>query len=210
MAGVLGFQPASELCPSPSRDSELEALCSLQAEQLERLQDHANEPRAKAGTIIRPEEKQALVQLLSDLGEQGKAQVKQIEKMVREIDDLRKALKEAEEDIEQIRLYFPKLISEDRKRLTTLEQGSALSDNATVQGHITKLYAHMEAIGRKQVSFLEASKCLKLSKSRVLQFKAIIALDDRFIIVQSESHKQKGLIRLRKYYEGNRTVQPPN
>jgi len=206
MAGVLGFQPASELCPSPSRDSELEALCSLQAEQLERLQDHANEPRA----IIRPEEKQALVQLLSDLGEQGKAQVKQIEKMVREIDDLRKALKEAEEDIEQIRLYFPKLISEDRKRLTTLEQGSALSDNATVQGHITKLYAHMEAIGRKQVSFLEASKCLKLSKSRVLQFKAIIALDDRFIIVQSESHKQKRLIRLRKYCEGNRTVQPPN
>jgi vacuolar-type H+-ATPase subunit I/STV1 len=213
-AALPGFQSAADLGPSPSREAELEELCHSQAEQIERLQDLATAPQQPArqpqGAVIRPEEKQAMVQLLSDLGKRVEDLEKLTVKQAREIEELKKARKDAEEDIEQIRLYFPKLIAEDRKRIAALEEGPDLSDNETVQNHITALFDHMEAIGRKQVSFREASRCLKLSKSRVLQFKASIALDDRFVIVHSESHKQKSLIRLRKYFDGNIAVQPPN
>lgn len=209
MAATLpAFQLASELGPSPSREEDLEDLCSRQAEQLERLQGLATEPRGAvklpAGTIIiRSEEKQALIQVISDLGKRVEDLERLTARRDKEIEDLHKALKEAQQDIVWIQETFPPQIAEGLRRLKALEEGPDLSDNATVQRHITALYDHMDAIGRKQVSFLEASRCLKLSKSRILQFKAVIALDARFIIVQSESHKQKELIRLRKYFEGN-------
>lgn len=213
-AALPGFQSAAELGPSLGREQELEELCSRQAEQIEKFESLLERPnlpvKSPAGSIIKPEEKQALIQLLSDLGKRVEDLEKLTARQARLIDDLQKAKNEAVEDIEQIRLYFPKLIAEDRKRIAALEEGPNISDSTTVQGHLTALFEHMEAIGRKQVSFREASRCLKLSKSRVLQFKAAITLDPRFIIVHSESHKQKSLIRLRKYFDGDTIVQPPN
>lgn len=211
-AALSGFQLASELGPSPSREAELEDLCSRQAAQLERLQDSRTEniPAPKSPPVMRPEEKQALVQLLSDLSEKVKALELLTARQARQIEYLEKSHKEVRLDIEWIQESFPPQIAESKRRLKALEEGPNCLDNTTVQSHITALFDHMEAIGRKQVSFREASKCLRLSKSRVLQFKTAIAMDSRFIIVHSESHKQKSLIRLRKYFDGNAIVQPPN
>ena len=169
-----------------------------QATQLEKLQDGGERaPR------IKPDELQKLIILFNTFD----GRIKELElltaKHVIQIDDLTKDARDIQEDIEQIRDHFPRLIAEVNKRLKVLETGPDLSKSATVKAHIEELYEHMETIGRKQVSFKEASRCLKLSKSRVLQLKAALALDDRFIIVPSQGHKQKKLIRLRKYYLGD-------
>lgn len=172
-----GFCLASVIGPSPSEREIYEATIRSQAEQLQEARD------ASQSGGMKPQEKQALIQLLSDL--------------TREVKDLKKSLKEAQEDIEQIREYFPKLVSEDRKRIKDLERGRN-HQSKTAQFHVSELYDHMIAIGRKQVSFQEAARCLKLSKSRAKQLKITIALDERFTIVHSDSHNQKELIRLKE------------
>lgn len=66
---------------------------------------------------------------------------------------------------------------------------------------IDELYSHMKATGLKQTTFAGAAKTLKVTKMRVLQLHGAIALDQRFIIIPSENHKQKLLIRLRGFYQ---------
>lgn len=61
---------------------------------------------------------------------------------------------------------------------------------------LDELYKEMTAIGRKQVDFATAARMVKRSKSRMLQLKGLIALDERFVLKPSESHSQKNLIRL--------------
>lgn len=112
-----------------------------------------------------------------------------------------------------------KAVLQDLKDKTTKLEGDhdALADNQLNQLRIIKqlreqisrapepkesplldaLYTEMEILGRKQVSFAEAAKILRVTRQRVQQLKAAIALDQRFIIVPSESHKQRLLIRLR-------------
>jgi len=217
-----GFTRASEYSPIPSQPGpDIIQWQESIVERLDALQESSTSPdverrlkeleRKVAGiATLKPEERQGLRETINDLLTEVQSLQADSNKQAREIEDLKRAKKELEDDIEQIREHFPRLVAEIKARLAVLEEGPDLSDNTTVQDHITALYEHMEAIGRKQVSFLEASRCLKLSKSRVLQFKAAIALDTRFIIVHSESHKQKSLIRLRKYFDGNIAVQPPN
>ena len=66
---------------------------------------------------------------------------------------------------------------------------------------LDELYKEMKAIGRKQTDFATAARMVRRSKSRMLQLKAAIALDQRFILIPSESHSQKLLIRLREFYK---------
>lgn len=63
---------------------------------------------------------------------------------------------------------------------------------------IEELYKEMIAIGRKQTDFATAARMVKRSKRRMLQLKTAIALDQRFILISSERHSQKVLIRLRE------------
>jgi hypothetical protein len=63
---------------------------------------------------------------------------------------------------------------------------------------LDELYKEMVAIGRKQCDFATAAKMVKRSKSRMLQLKTAIALDQRFILIPSESHSQRNIIRLRE------------
>lgn len=202
-AALPGFMSASDLGPSPSENEQLRELCSRQAEQIERLQDGIESqpepkcPPAKAQASLRPDEKQQLLQVISDLDARLKLVELQADKRIK---DLERGLAEAKADITWIQESFPKLIAEDRKRLAELEAGPDLTKSDAAQAHISELFEHMEAIGRKQVSFKEASRCLHISKSRALQLKPLIAVDERFILVHSESHKQKELIRLRKYF----------
>ena len=66
---------------------------------------------------------------------------------------------------------------------------------------LDELYKEMKAIGRKQADFATAARMVKRSKARLFQLKASIALDERFILIPSESHSQKILIRLRELYK---------
>ena len=200
MSAALSFRLASDLGPSPDEREEFATKIRSKDAELEELRE------AKSGAM-KPKERQALVLLLSDIRKENEDLKEQAVKQAGQIEDLTKALKDIQEDIEQIRDDFPRLLAEDRRRLKLLEDGPDLSENDTIRSHIDELYTHMEAIGRKQVSFKEASRCLNLSKTRVLQFKTVIALDDRFIIVPSETHKQRKWIRLRKYYKGDNAHQ---
>jgi hypothetical protein len=204
MAATLpGFRPASDLGPSPSEADQLRELCSRQAEQIERLEATISAespemlPPQQTQASLRPDEMQKLLQIISDLDARLKLVELQSEMRIK---DLERDLAEAKADITWIQESFPKLIAEDRKRLAELEVGPDLTKSDAAQAHISELFEHMEAIGRKQVSFKEASRCLHISKSRALQLKPLIAVDERFILVHSESHKQKELIRLRKYF----------
>lgn len=62
---------------------------------------------------------------------------------------------------------------------------------------IDELYTLMKALGLKQTTFAGAAKILRVTRGRIHQLKTIIALDQRFIILSSESHKQRLLIRLK-------------
>lgn len=206
MASALpAFVPASDLGPSPSREAELENLCSRQAEQIERLQDLATEPRTatkpQSGATMRPEEKQALVQLLNDLAEKNKALEKQVERQARSIEDLTKANKDLQSEIYDVRELARHCLKEFSTRLSSLEEKPQTENGPIVKLHLDNLYGHMKAIGRKQVLFTEAAKILGISRQRVHQFKAEIALDNRFVVLKSENHARRKLIRLREYYQ---------
>lgn len=196
MNAALGFQPASELPPSSSREQELEGIIKRQSEQLEKLQDELSAPS------IRPDELQKLIILLNTFDGRIRELEGEVERQAIQIDDLWKEAKANVQEVYEVHDMARTIIGDACKRITALEEGPDLSENETAQAHVEELYEHMEAIGRKQVSFKEASRCLKLSKSRTLQLKTALALDERFIIVPSETHKQKKLIRLRKYYVG--------
>lgn len=109
-------------------------------------------------------------------------------------------------------------LQEENAALTTTQ--ATLSDNQLIQLQLIKqlreaikkepeedsplideLYKEMKAIGRKQTDFATAARMVKRSKARLFQLKPAIALDSRFILIPSESHSQKILIRLREFYK---------
>ncbi|MCK9571357.1 hypothetical protein M0R72_20580 [Candidatus Pacearchaeota archaeon] len=81
----------------------------------------------------------------------------------------------------------------DRQRISKLEHPHEPQDPKILDD----LHKEMLAMGRKQVDFATAARMVKRSKSRMLQLKGMIGQDMRFILVPSESHSQKVLIRLR-------------
>ncbi len=113
------------------------------------------------------------------------------------------------------------MIVHQEERMAVLEASQVtLSDNQLIQLQLIKqlreaarkgpeedsplideLYKEMKAIGRKQTDFATAARMVKRSKARLFQLKPAIALDQRFILVPSESHSQKILIRLREFYK---------
>jgi hypothetical protein len=85
-------------------------------------------------------------------------------------------------------------IALDRQRIAKLESPKLEVDSPLLH----ELYREMKAQGRKQTDFATAARMVKRSKARLFQLKATIALDQRFILIPSESHSQKLLIRLRE------------
>ena len=90
-------------------------------------------------------------------------------------------------------------IALDRQRITKLETPKIQPSNED-SPLLDELYKEMQAQGRKQTDFSTAARMVKRSKRRIIQLKGAIALDQRFILIPSESHSQKLLIRLREYY----------
>jgi predicted nucleic acid-binding Zn-ribbon protein len=199
-----GFLPASEIPRrNLTREEELEEeVRQSRAETmrvLELLGIEQTQSRKPATTGPKPQEWQALQTVISDLLEANVELQTTVKRQAMQIEDLQKAKKELQADIEQIRDCFPRMVAKDRKRIAALENGPDITKNETAKAHIDELYNHMKAIGRKQLSFKDAALCLNLSKSRTRQLKPVIASDERFIILPSESHKQKELIRLSEY-----------
>jgi hypothetical protein len=64
---------------------------------------------------------------------------------------------------------------------------------------VDELYNHMKSVGLKQTTFTGAAKILEVTRQRTQQLKSAIALDTRFILMPSENHKQRLLIRLKGY-----------
>ncbi len=96
-------------------------------------------------------------------------------------------------ELESLQERFARDLAEDRQRITKLERKEPEQDSKVID----ELYKEMKAQGRRQTDFATAARMTKRTKGRLHQLKAAIALDPRFIIVRSESHSQKLLIRLR-------------
>lgn len=121
-----GFQPASEIPRrNLTREEELEEeVRQSRAETmrvLELLGSEQSQSGKPATTGPKPQEWQALQTVISDLLEANRELQATAKKQTMQIEDLQKAKKDLQEDIEQIREYFPKLVSEDRARLKALE-----------------------------------------------------------------------------------------
>lgn len=99
----------------------------------------------------------------------------------------------AMKELEALREDVARERAADRKRIAKLENPRKPQDTHILDD----LFTEMQAIGRKQVDFATAAKMVKRSKSRILQLKPEIGQDMRFILVPSESHSQKVLIRVR-------------
>lgn len=95
--------------------------------------------------------------------------------------------------------HLARSIAEDRQRISRLETPKIQPSNED-SPLLDELYKEMQAQGRKQTDFSTAARMVKRSKRRIIQLKGAIALDQRFILIPSESHSQKLLIRLREYY----------
>lgn len=119
--------------------------------------------------------------------------VKSILTALKRADDRIIQLEKEVADLRQLDSFRMNQIVEDRQRLKKLEHPHEPQDPKILDD----LYKEMVAIGRKQVDFATAARMVKRSKSRMLQLKALIGQDMRFVLVPSESHSQKVLIRIR-------------
>ena len=168
MGAALGFVPASELPPSLSRVEELEAKIREQAIQLERLQDES--PRE---SHVEPREIHKFVDIISALDGRIKALEQLTEKQAAQISDLIKDMREAQEDIEQIRLYFPKLISEDRRRLAEIEGRLTVAPQKKQIDRGEVLLALLAARNGKMMA-KDARHKLSLSESQFSQLLSVL------------------------------------
>lgn len=163
------FVPASELPSSPSREEELEAIIRRQAEQLERLQDDG--PQRECS--VEPREIRKFIDIISVLDGRIVTLEKLVEKQAVQISDLNKDMREAQEDIEQIRLYFPKLIAEDRHRLAEIEGRLTVAPQKKQIDRGEVLLALLAARGGKMMA-KDARHKLSLSESQFSQLLSVL------------------------------------
>jgi len=207
-AQLPGFVTASEIPPGNlSREEELEELVRKLSADAERRSDMDNSGPASQATRNlttdpKPQEWQALQIVISDLLEANKELQATVKKQAQQIEDLENANKDLQEDIEQIRDYFPKLLTEDRKRLRALEQKNKPQETEINKEHIHKLAQELLAraeMGQKGVTYKEAAKILGIKKARVCQLRTLIASDSRFDISWHPNRKNTKIICLKNY-----------
>ena len=200
MDATLGFQPASELGPSPSMIEELEDLVRAQAAQIERYQDA--EPNRSASQGFKSEKKLALIKILDQLIGRCKEQSRTIESLKKENEDLKNKLSDVQQDLLDIRDYFPKLLAEDRQRITALEERGKPKKTDVTLAHINALAQALlirAKAGQRGVTYTEAANILMLDKSRICQLRSLIASDSRFNIDWHPHRKNTKVICLKNY-----------
>lgn len=193
---MAGFCLASDLGPSPSEREELERIIRSQAEQLQEAREA--DPRQSGG--MAPQERQALVQLLSDLSKKVEDLKKLTEKQDGKIEDLQKANKALDKEIFDVREMAVCIIKDACARITAIEEKSKPHETATNLDHINALAKELLAkskAGQKGVTYAEAATILKLDKSRICQLRSLIASDSRFNITWHPTRKNTKIICLK-------------
>jgi hypothetical protein len=109
---------------------------------------------------------------------------------------IEKAVNEATEPLWKMyeNMEFERALLAQRVRALEHPKAKEVKDSPLID----ELYNHMKSVGLKQTTFAGAAKILKVTKGRVVQLKNTIALDQRFILLPSGTHKQRLLIRLRE------------
>jgi uncharacterized coiled-coil protein SlyX len=198
----LGFTPASELGPSPSRVEELEALVTAQAIQLEKFQDA--EPQQAKGPGLKPEERQKLLQVISDLDGRIKELELKAERQDMIIEGLQKQKGDLEKAITDIRDMAKVMFKQIYGRVTKLEDRHTQQKTDLAKAHIDKLANELlsrSRAGQKGITYAEAAKIIGRDKVRVIQLRALIAADSRFCIIWHPKKKNTKIICLKKHSE---------
>lgn len=196
MSAALDFRPASELPPSPSREEELLETIRRQAVALERVE--AGEPRQSSGGM-KPEERQKLIQLLSDLTRDVKDLKKANSDLQKEIYDLRELSKWT------LKAHFKRMddmADEFDERISELETKGASQNTDVAKDHINALALELlirAKTGQRGVTYAEAAKILGIGKSRVCQLRSLIASDSRFNVSWHPARKNMKIICLKKF-----------
>ena len=179
MVAAMGFQPASELGPSPSREEMLEDLVRSQAAQKERLREEGARQAERPG--IRPEEKQALVQLLSDLGERIKELELLAAKQARQIEEMDNVNNRLEQQITDVKGLAKDRISELLAEIVDIRNAQKVdrkyvNDLVEELGEAQELIdQHADAINKVwQATKKGRMPTGKKSKARVEQLKEIL------------------------------------
>lgn len=179
MSASLRFQPASELGPSPSREEMLEDLVRSQAAQIESLREEGTRKAESPG--IRPEEKQALVQLLSDLGERIKELELLAAKQARQIEEMDNVNNRLEQQITDVKGLAKDRISELLAEIVDIRNAQKVdrkyvNDLVEELGEAQELIdQHAEAINKVwQATKKGRMPTGKKSKARVEQLKEIL------------------------------------
>lgn len=174
-AALPSFQSAVDLGPSPSENEQLRELCSRQAEQIERLQDLATEPQQATsqpqGAIIRPEEKQALIELLSTLGKRVGDLEKLTAKQAKKIEDLEKKNKDLDKEIYEVRQMARTIIQDACKRITAIEDRDKPENSETNQIRAKKIKTYLAENGTPG-KFLD-KRTMKLIEGRAVRFELL-------------------------------------
>ncbi|MCK9570809.1 hypothetical protein M0R72_17805 [Candidatus Pacearchaeota archaeon] len=199
MAAASGFVPASELGPSPSREAELEDLCSRQAEQIERLQDLATEPHPAAsqphGAIIRPEEVEAYTKILGALGKRVEDLERLTAKQAKAIEDLRKKNEGLGIEIYDVREMSRTIIQDACRRITAIEEKDKPENSETNQTRAKKIKEYLAENGTPG-KFLD-KRTMKLIEGRAVRFELL-----RSYLVIDKWQLNRALRTLIKMYPG--------
>mgnify|MGYP000851691254 CR=1 FL=1 len=179
MVEAIGFQPASELGPSASREEMLEDLVRSQAAQIEKLREEGARQAESPG--IRPEEKQALVQLLSDLGERIKELELLAAKQARQIEEMDNVNNRLEQQITDVKGLAKDRISELLAEIVDIRNAQKVdrkyvNDLVEELGEAQELIdQHADAINKVwQATKKGRMPTGKKSKARVEQLKEIL------------------------------------
>jgi hypothetical protein len=195
-----GYQADNDLDLIPrTREEELEDIIRSKDNCIEKIIEKLDH-QVKHARGMSGEERLALISLLDKIASNKKELDSTAKGLAIQIEELSKADEKLQLDIFDVKDLARYTLKELSKRITAIED-KEIKKGVSASKHLDQLFADMEILGRKQVSFLEASKILNIGKSRMKQLKPNIAHDERFIIVKSRSHKQKEMIRLSKYHK---------
>jgi hypothetical protein len=195
------YQAANDLGIVPlTREEELEDLIRSKDNFIEKIIEKLDHQVKRGSWTMNWEERLALISLLDKITSKNKELDGIAKELAVQIKELSKDNDRLQQDIFDVKDLARYTLQELSRRVNAIED-KKIKKGKSASEHLDHLFADMELLGRKQVSFLEASKILNIGKSRMKQLKPNIALDGRFIIVKSKSHKQKEMIRLSKYHK---------
>jgi uncharacterized coiled-coil protein SlyX len=198
------FQLASEMGPSPSREAELEERCRRMAAENELLREMVDTPDAtpsanRPEAPLKPEEKQKLLEVISNLGHRIEDLEKLTAKQAREIEELRSTPKDQSEQMGLLRDGIVRLqtqlegiesrigldIALDRQRITKLESPEHIQPKQMDRANMLRL---LLAANNGKMLAKDARHRLGLSESQFSQLLKTL----------------KGLVEVRPFHQDGR------